>query len=296
MSRGLPGIALLTLCAFGCTTVRVPASRMGEAQDASGTLAPPMVELVLESAKPVPPVQSAEVASQARGAIAQAMQDVQVSRTAMGAWDAVLYVRERGVAQTSSLKTHQTVAKIAIVVAVAAVVVLLVASKGRGGGHSLHVPAHHVGHVAAALVPHHPVPIRPRAPVATRGSRHPPFSFDVSFWSDEPEPAWLHAPLIGEDEPDGDWEQGPLPPAEWMPPKVRLPYLQPPATFDVEERGYFTGPQMALQFDLADRATGEVLWTRTVASDGNPCDAGDVRALVVAALQNHPWALLTQRR
>jgi hypothetical protein len=259
-----------------------------------------MVELVLESAKPVPPGQSAEAVAQARGAIAQAMQDVQVSRTALGAWDAVLYVRERGVAQTSSLKTHQTLAKIGIaagvVVVVAAVLVLVVASKGRGGGHSLHVPAHHAGHVAAALVPHHPVPLRPGAPVVPRRPRHVPVSFDVSFfvWSDEPPPVYLPAPLIAEDELEVDWVEAPPPPEDWTPPKVHLPYLQPPATFVVEDRGYFTGPQMALQFDLADRATGEVLWTRTVASDGNPCDAGDVRALVVAALADHPWALLAR--
>jgi hypothetical protein len=277
MSRCPPGIALLTLLAFGCTTVRVDASRLGEADDAPGTMAAPMVELVLESARPVPPAQSAQAAAQARGAIAQALQDVQVSRSAMGAWDAVLFVRERGVAQTSSLKTDQNLARVAIaagiVVLIAAVVVLVVASGKHGG----------VAH-AAHLAPHHPVHVAP--PV----HRQAPVYFNLSFsiWD---EPPYLPAPLLAYEHLD--LRQGPPPPDDWTPPRPLLPYLQPPATFVVEERGYFTGPQMALQFDLADRATGEVLWTRTVASDGNPCDAGDVRELVVAALDGTSWASLS---
>src|SRR5439155_934710 len=48
-------IALLTLFAFGCATVRIPVTAPDEPADGAGVIAPPIVELWIESSDQVPP-------------------------------------------------------------------------------------------------------------------------------------------------------------------------------------------------------------------------------------------------
>jgi hypothetical protein len=65
--------------------------------------------------------------------------------------------------------------------------------------------------------------------------------------------------------------------------------LPPPPPFDVNDRGFFSGDDTVLQIDLLDRATGKLLWSKTVAG-GDPRDPADVRRMVNEALDSASWA------
>src|SRR5437016_4979940 len=66
------GIAVLMVLAFGCATVRVPASALSEPSDAAGVIAPPITELWIESSEDVPRELSVKMDGQARVALEQA--------------------------------------------------------------------------------------------------------------------------------------------------------------------------------------------------------------------------------
>jgi hypothetical protein len=119
----------MTVFVFGCTTVRVPVS--GLAPDVGpirGTIAEPQVELWLESADPVRPDEAAAASEATRAALASALEGRGEDDAAA---DAVLLVRERAVARTSSRRSAQgwAVAGIVVgaVVVVAAVAIAIVA-------------------------------------------------------------------------------------------------------------------------------------------------------------------------
>jgi len=54
---------------------------------------------------------------------------------------------------------------------------------------------------------------------------------------------------------------------------LQLPPLADAVTFSVHDRGFFAGPQTAIQLDLLDRATGELLWSKAVSAEADPTDA-----------------------
>jgi hypothetical protein len=60
--------------------------------------------------------------------------------------------------------------------------------------------------------------------------------------------------------------------------------------FSLEDRGFFEGPRTALQLDLIDRASGRLLWSRSISGDADPLDAGDVTDLVDEAFAHVAWA------
>jgi hypothetical protein len=311
-------VAILTVLAFGCTTVRVPALPAGDVEDAPGTVAQPSIELWLESPDPVPQAQSDMAADAAREAISRALSEVRISSSALGATDAVLFVRERGVALTDARHTQQTWAKVGIVVGVvfivAAIIIGVTKTTGsHGGSHNVvrtpaavggtvvHraprpvAPIPYVPHYYAPapsifigfnfVIPIHPMVYQPQSPESEDELPFPPDAPApmLSVPAPPPEADGLPHP------PEAYASNGPPAPPDAGPP-IELPPLSPPADFGVEDRGFFDGPHVALQLDLVDRATGEVLWSRPVASDGNPCDANDVRQLVHAALVNESWA------
>ena len=152
-------IALATLLAFGCATVRVPATAPAEPADSAGVIAPPIVELFIESSDPVPPELAASLDAQARGALATALSARDIPSDAAGATDAVLFVRERAVTLTEARHSQQTWAKVGIVagfvVVVAAAVILAVSgSKGSSSvGKGAKVPTPKAA----------PVAVKPRA-------------------------------------------------------------------------------------------------------------------------------------
>ncbi len=54
-------------------------------------------------------------------------------------------------------------------------------------------------------------------------------------------------------------------------------------------RGFFSGDDTVVQFDLLDRATGKLLWSKE-AHGGDPRDPDDVRRMVNEALDGTTWA------
>jgi ElaB/YqjD/DUF883 family membrane-anchored ribosome-binding protein len=317
MLRGVRPIALLTLLAFGCTTVRVSALPGAEVVDAPGTIAQPVVELWLESSEEVSQAQSGRAADAARQAISQALSELRISPSAMGADDAVLFVRERGVALTDARERQQTWARIGIVAVVAAVIIGVVVASRAGGGGGRHFTKAAMpkggGAVVRPIAPRmaqRAVPLAPRFLPRYSGA---PFFVGFSFYVPI-------QPMVIRSDPDDDAgpfppdtpvpmiEATPLPPGDGTPqatdseppppedePPLELPPLAPPADFNVENRGFFDGTHIGLQLDLLDRATGEVLWSKPVASDGNPCDPGDVGKLLESALAGQPWARAANR-
>jgi hypothetical protein len=295
--------AVLTICAFGfaCTTVRVPAASPDEITDAPGTIAQPSVELWLESSDAVTQAESDSFAQAARDALSQAVSRLNVSAHALDADDPVLFVRERGIALTPARERQQTWAKVGIVVGAVAVLIAAVAvGSHHGGSRIARATPGRVG--SGSFVRPVARPIRPIAPGYGYGGG-PPVFIGLNFYVPLQPMVLQPSPDDGPFQPDGPLvlaergvnapsDEPPAPPEDDVPP-IELPPLQSPADVDVEGRGFFDGPRIGLQLDLVDRATGEVLWSKPVASGGNPCDPGDVRELLASALEHESWARAT---
>ncbi len=125
-------VALATLLCFGCATVRVPVSSSAEPADAPGTVAPPLLELWLESSEAVRPAEQTQAERQARAAIDAALAQHEIQAGALGAGDAVLFVRERGVALTEARRKQQLWAKVGLVAGIVVVVVVVVIAAVAG--------------------------------------------------------------------------------------------------------------------------------------------------------------------
>jgi len=321
-------IALLTIFAFGCATVRVPVSGATEPTDAPGVIAPPIVELWIESSEQVSAEEAARADAQARAALARALAGRDISPNAAGAIDAVLFVRERAVATTEARQSQQTWAKVGIVVGivlvVAAAVILVATSRSsshpspstktakakepqRSGTPVAVKPRAHPATPPVATPPlapgPRPTPLVPAAvPVYGARSRSPIYlGFDFNF-SIEPGPLVLapeepFVPLAPGPPPYDDdsplFEAGPPPPPDpetLADVSLELPPLSPTVNFNVGDRGFFAGPQAAVQLDLIDRATGRLLWSKAAKTDADPLDAGDMTKLVDEALKDVSWA------
>src|SRR2546430_15418236 len=92
-------IALLTLFAFGCATVRIPVTAPDEPADGAGVIAPPIVELWIESSDQVPPELAASTEARTRSALGAPLAESEVPSDAAGATDPLLVSPQRGVAR-----------------------------------------------------------------------------------------------------------------------------------------------------------------------------------------------------
>jgi len=243
-------IALLTLFAFGCATVRIPVTAASEAADGVGTIAPPITELWLESSGDIPDEVALAADAQARDAMASALSAREIPATAAGATDAVLFVRERAVGVTSERRSQQTWAKVGIVVGIVVVAIAAVYLATRGGKGSSSTSS---GKSASAPRTATPVSVKPRpAPAAPVGRIPGPvtprpvigagpvprgwntspfyFGFYFNFWI-PPRPLVL-APEETEDE--DPWSPPPGPPAP-LALDAFPPSGPPEATADVAE-------------------------------------------------------------
>src|SRR5438874_1010243 len=312
-------IALLTLLAFGCATVRVPATAPAEPADSAGVIAPPIVELFIESSDPVPPELAASLDAQARGALATALSAREIPSDAAGATDAVLFVRERAVAVTEARHSQQTWAKVGIVVGIVVVVAAVVALAVSGSkGSSSKAPKTTVPKAAPVAVRPRAIPVPPppkglptvaRAVPLPRYYGYRPSPIFVGFYFDfwiPPRPLVLapetveepwyapEPPLPLATESGGEVAVLPEPPPPEPDPiaavALQLPPLADAVRFSVHDRGFFAGPQTAIQLDLLDRATGELLWSKVVSAEADPTDPKAMAKLVDRALAGQPWA------
>lgn len=285
-SAGARGVTLLTLFAFGCATVRVPASTMSGTVPVHEGVAEPQLELWLESGKQVSPAESAQATAQAKAALENALAHVAAPQG-----DAVLVVRAQGVARTASRRADQRAAKtglvVGAVVVVAAVVVVLVASQGKGGGGGVPKLARAAPHAVPRAVPHAvprggripiPVPVRVPGRVPRSG---PAIHVDVV--------ADLQGPVPGPAEPI-EYFPG-EPPEGWGPeeytgspqtPSTELAAiaLPPPPPLDVDRRGFFQGDSLRLELVVVDRSSGAPLWSKVVDGEIDPRDAHAVEQLL----------------
>jgi len=319
-------VALLVLFAFGCATVRVPVTAAEEPADAAGTIATPITELWLESSEEVPAAVARAAERDTRDALDSALRRHEIPATAAGASDAVLFVRERAVGLTSERKSQQRWAKVGVVVGFVVVLAAAVylAAKGSGGKRSSSSQAKSASAPKSAA----PVAVKPQAAPAPAPPPRaptvghavpvpPPYAYGpsspvyIGFWFQftiPPRPLVL-APEVAENDPwgmpeppvpyaplDEPFEEppdlsGPPPPPEPIEAvALQLPPLADAVRFPLEDRGFFSPPQTALQLDLIDRATGRLLWSRAVSAEVDPLDAGDVAELVDGAFAGVSWA------
>src|SRR2546421_10043756 len=101
-------IALLTLFAFGCATVRIPVTAPDEPADGAGVIAPPIVELWIESSDQVPPELAASTEARTRSALGAALAECEIPSDAAGGPVARPVSRSRRVAQTWTRETQTT--------------------------------------------------------------------------------------------------------------------------------------------------------------------------------------------
>jgi len=311
-------IALLTLLAFGCATVRVPVTASEEPGDGAGVIAPPIVELWIESSDQVPPELAASTEARTRSALNAALAERDIRSDAAGATDAVLFVRERAVAVTEARHSQQTWAKVGIVVGIVVVVaaVVILAVSGSKGSSSK-APKTTVPKAAPVAVKPRaiPVPSPPKGlPTVARavplpryyGYRRSPIfvGFYFDFWipprplvlaPEAVEEPWYAPepppPLAAESAGESAMPEPPPPEADPIAAvALQLPPLADAVTFSVHDRGFFAGPQTAIQLDLLDRATGELLWSKAVSAEADPTDAKAMSKLVDHALAGQSWA------
>ncbi|WP_242394391.1 hypothetical protein [Anaeromyxobacter oryzisoli] len=219
-------VALLAFVAFGCTTVRAPASTLGsELAPVSGAVAEPQLELWVESGGTPTPEELEQARVLARAALGSALAGRELSPNALGAADPLLLVRARAVARTDSRRSDQRAAKVGIVVGfvviVAAVVVLAVLSRDSPRSEPRGAPAR------AAPSPPQPVsiPVRTRpvpgalAPAIARGARpvpspgplvapRPPTGAPITPSRPVPAPAPVGVPVPWQQPYAGEWDGG----------------------------------------------------------------------------------------
>lgn len=301
-------VALVTLAAFGCTTVRVPVSSLEEElAPVSGAIAEPQVELWLESGKLVAEAELEEARQQVRAALDTALAGREVAPDALGAADPLLLVRARAVARTASRRTDQRTATAAavvgLVVVIAAVIVIVIVSRdapksGPRVAKARPAAAPRVAAPVRAL----PAPRNTFRPAPAPGRHLPapaPWAYRAAP-SHRPhvwlgfELLWLLPPPPYAIAPD-DWArdewvaEGAAPPPAAEPEPVIELAVPPLPDLSVTTRGFFAGDETVLEVDLFDRGTGALLWTKVVRDDVDPRDARAMTRLLDRALAKEPW-------
>lgn len=314
-------MALLSLTAFGCTTIRAPVSAIAPTIQVEDGVAAPQVELWLESGKAIRPDESARASAEVHAALKAALE-----RRKAGEADQVLVVRAQGVSRTASRRGDQTAAVaglvVGAVVVVAAVVLAVVSGKGSGGGgkggggaKAGGRPGGWAGGQGGGAVRPSPPGAGPRLPAPRPPGLLPRPAPPSGGWALARGPRHHHAPAVNV------WigwsaevrvplaplevvEDGPVmvdaaqPPYAWLPPPlaadeaqamedaadaISLPPLPP---LEVDDRGFFAGDTLRLELTLVDRATGEPVWVKRVEKDVDPRDPKAVRALLDRALDD----------
>lgn len=317
---GRMAVALASLTAFGCTTIRAPAGAIAPAIPVEDGRPAPQVELWLESGRPVGP----QEAVRARAEVDAALRDA-LARRQPGDGDQLLVVRAQGVSRTASHRTDQKAAVAGIVVgavAVVAVVVLaVVAGKGSGGGKGgggavkaggrpggwagghgggVRPAPPGAGHALPVPRPPRPGPGLGSGPVAgwRPSHRSPPHTGVWIGWSAEVrvpsapvEVMELEPVPLPDRQPPWTWEPAPLgdlaaaPEAEEPEPADTI-WLPPLPPLELDERGFFAGDLTRLELTLVDRLTGRPLWVKRVEKEVDPRDPRAVRALLDGALDD----------
>jgi hypothetical protein len=306
--RGIRGVALAALAAFGCATARAPlpppeASPLVERV----YFEEPEMELWVEGSGSVDPAESERARTESRAALDAALQGRGVPAAEA---DAVLFLRERAVARTSGRKRGQALATAGIVVGfvaiVAVVVVAMVAGKGKGGapsgagGH----PTVPVPGAAAASAPRAAGSVSGAIPRAAGAALQvPPVHPTVPAPPPGGLPAGAHPTQPAP--PPGTIVARPVPiPAS--PPQVNVDvYLDfwrvpeppqpgyvppPPPPFSVQDRGFFDPEEVLLELVLRDARSGTILWGAAVRGWADPRNREEVAKLAEAALADQPWA------
>jgi hypothetical protein len=232
---GLRRLALLVALVFGCTTVRHPASSLGEVVAVREGRAEPQVELWVEHDGPVGRAESTAATAAAKAALEKALEGREAPDP-----DTLLVVRAQGVARTGAHKRDQRTAMAGIVVGavviVTAMVIAIVATKGhstprgtsvrgpavrpapvRGGGAGTVRPPPTLSPGLARGGPR-PLPApragplpRPAYPAPYYGYDHGPhFSWGIGFWIDLT-PSY-HPPPFATGATPGPWAPPPEPP------------------------------------------------------------------------------------
>ena len=246
-------IALVTLLAFGCATARPPErAAVPPGLPARIALAEPELELWMEGTRALDPAESDRTLRESRDALSRALSGRGLDASEP---EQVLVVRERAIARTGERKIAQVWSTVGIVigfVVVAVVAILLSRSKSPSGGR-------HASHTAT--------PVWPRGAGGPRPAYLPPRSYPV------PPPIGVSfgftvfVPV------------GPVPPVPWVEPTESW----------LASRGWLDGDEVELTVELADPATGEVSWHRTLRDSSDPRDAAALSALIDRALEGEAF-------
>ena len=297
-------VALVTVFAYGCATVRAPVSGIDPTVPVHGSTAEPQLELWLESGSDPTPAESSRAAADAREALHQALQDRKLGE------DEILVVRAQAVSRTDSRRTSQHAAIAGIVVgAVALVALAIVASRGRGGvprvgGHAGRagggfrpgvVPPPVGGGFRPGATPPRPVSW-PAVPPRGVASPHHPGGATVEVDVRLVTPVPSDAPPAPEEvaaEPfpvPGDV----LPPPPAAEERITVVTLPAPSPLSLQNRGFFDGDWLRLELFVVDARTGAVRWAKAVADEVDIRDAGKVRQEIDDALSSEegwyvPW-------
>lgn len=300
--RGSTPVALAVFLAFGCATVRAPASAIGSEVPVGANGAESQVELWLESGAPVSEEEKARAVAQVRSALDRA-----TATLVSDDGETLLVVRAQGIARTGSRRANQQAAKVGIVVGAAAliaiVVVAAVASGGKGGGGSL-------PKLGGAGLKAAPVRAAPRLGGAFRAAP-PRFSFPVPSGRRRG-----HAPRVFVDTvvqvPVGTTSGEPLrdpslevgmeqgrpaegEQAEQVEPEERTAFppsepitlhLPPPRPLDPSHRKFFDKDFTRLELLVVDRESGRPTWVKTVEGKVDPRDPAAVKQLLASAIQD----------
>jgi hypothetical protein len=310
---------LLVLFAFGCTTVRPAVPPSAPKPTPQVVLGDPEVELWIEGSGRTDPAESAEWLRQSRAALGEALSGRGLESSSA---DALLTVRERGLARTSGRKAAQVLSVVGFVVVIAVAALALVGSSKHGGSSAKAAPAHvpsglprgvaapaparpsgvappgriaaptHPGAPALALASPRPAPGGPVRPVPAPGFiGRPGAPRPAGYLRPAPDdffgpPIWLGVQIGISSDEEGV-------PVASPPPEPPLEDLeQEPVEGDfVLDRGFFSGDRVELTLELRDVRTGKVLWSHVQQEAADPRDPGEIRAVVDRALAGQPWAV-----
>jgi hypothetical protein len=286
-------------------------------------LADPEVVLWVEGSGMTDAAETSEWLRQSREALGQALSGRGLESSSA---DALLTVRERGLARTSGRKATQVLSVVGFVVVIAVAVLAIVGSSRKGGASAKAAPARvpsGPGHAATAPAPARvgsvappgrvaaPAPARPGSPGVAPAPPRPAPGGPV-----RPEPAPVPGVVRRPGLPRSPGYLRPAPDAFFGPPiwigldiglsasdsgvPVAAPPPEPPPE-DLEQepvegdfvldRGFFSGDRVELTLELRDVRTGKVLWSHVQQEAADPRDPAEVRAVVDRALAGQPWAV-----